>query len=269
MSDVSFLSLANDAGHKVGDDLLKEISYILKTEDAGAFRHGGDEITGIKKEDSDEAIRERIITAKMKINSLSGVANLDHYNLQPNVDFGEAEVREAIAVLQNLLNSENEEEKNINRKRILAGEPLRSIQNIWVEIADKRCQINKGTERLLLLFEKKINEPTMCVQLMGYLKKGGYNIELSELEALIKEIDELLSRAKCLNLKDFLGSNGDLRNNVVAKNIVFGSIASFIKGKEIEKYEKSTKGIGDQDQIDEELYQKNKDLEILSLVGIL
>ena len=123
MSDVSFLSLANDAGHKVGDDLLKQISYILKTEQTGLFRHGGDEITGIKKSEADNTIQEQIFSTKMKISSLSGVANLDHYNLQPNVDFGEAEIREALTIFQNLLHQEDENERNINQRRVLAGDP--------------------------------------------------------------------------------------------------------------------------------------------------
>jgi len=183
MSDISYLSLANEGGHTVGDALLKNIAQKVQAHGVEAYRHGGDEITALLYEPRD-VFQNRLKKMTDRIQAQENIANLKEYNLRPNLDFGTAHFSEGLQVFRELLKN------NVGRERILNEKPLEELKNIWLEIADKRAFIQKGKTRIALLIDRFSEDWNDYNDIIGFLRKGGYNIKDDELELLIREIDD-------------------------------------------------------------------------------
>ncbi|NQU99420.1 MAG: hypothetical protein HQ538_01670, partial [Parcubacteria group bacterium] len=117
MSDVSFLSLANEKGHASGDQLLRLIGNAGREagapsaenyEEDGKYdfeaqRHGGDEMTAIIRSDLSGA-KEKALEFKLKVSKQEIGKAL--YGLQPNIDTGVAHISEALEALKELSEDE-------------------------------------------------------------------------------------------------------------------------------------------------------------------
>ncbi len=199
MSDISFLGLVNDlVGHNSGDKLLKAISKRMQTIVGECFRHGGDEITGVFDLPT-EKLEAMAKKAKKEISNIRDLPGLESSNLKPNIDIGFANFSEALKIYKELLVSGQEPQemdKNV----------LRNLQNIWLEIADKRTSINKSRERIMVLI-KRLNNGQ---EINGALTKAAYGIGQEKLKNLLdkynagddieKEINEFIKSKEIANL---------------------------------------------------------------------
>jgi len=171
--DISFLSLVNVEGHRTGDKLLKNYGDLLLKSAIKGYRHGGDEVTAMFDIPEKEAEAE-IEEIKNKVKELKNIKILRDHGLEPNLDTGTAHLREAIKVFGELAKDQGAKEA------LLKKNPVKEFENIWLEIADKRSQINKGRTRINLLLDR-LNDKKSYQKLVGFLRKGGYNITDEEI----------------------------------------------------------------------------------------
>lgn len=180
MSDISYLSLANEGGHINGDKLLMHISEKIREHNINGFRHGGDEITALFYEPR-EVFKKKIQALSEEIRSQKNVANLADYNLVPNLDIGVAHFSEGLRAFRELLKNKE------GRDRIKREKTLDELKNIWLEIADKRAFLEKGRVRIALLMDRFSEDREGYNEVINFLRKGGYNIRDDELEQLIAD----------------------------------------------------------------------------------
>lgn len=209
MSDISFLGLINDlVSHSSGDELLKKVAEKMQATMGECFRHGGDEITGAFEMSQEELMKMKDKTKK-EVNDIKDVSGLVSSNLSPNIDIGFAKLSEALKIYKELLASEpkqGEMNKNV----------LRNLQNIWLEIADKRTSINKAKERIPLLIDRANNDE----KIFDALRKAAYGIKNEELKSLqntyntkgdiSKEIDGFIKRKEIAQLEQIKPSEKEL-----------------------------------------------------------
>ncbi len=200
MGDVSFLSLVNEAGHASGDELIWKICDALKNAEKSAnmvsARHGGDELSALHRDSTDNKIEETV----EKIQSLVKNTNIDKlnsYGLKPNIDYGVAFLSEAYMVVKNILNYP----KNINstknifinknnkfnedynpEKEFIKKGVKNELKDIWIDIADKRCFLEKCDTRIKLLVALFHEDRKKYNEVISFLRKGAYNITDEEVE---------------------------------------------------------------------------------------
>lgn len=181
MADVSFLSLANQASHEGGDNLLRAVGASFRDNGCPeieglpveaylkmsfvAFRHGGDEITGIIRGNEYQQFREKsqAIEATVQntlnpelieklgltseqLDTYGGV--LERYGVKPDIDLGLASFNEAAnGFAQYCLELQAEGES------LPADKYQREFLNFWLAIADQRTNISKGVKRVELLMD--------------------------------------------------------------------------------------------------------------------
>ncbi|MBU4217194.1 diguanylate cyclase [Candidatus Parcubacteria bacterium] len=197
MSDVSYLSLANEAGHSVGDKLLKNISEKIKSHGFDGYRHGGDEITALVH-DSEEIFQKKIQAMSEDIRNQKNVANLANYDLVPNLDIGTAHISEGLKVFKELLKIDE------YRGRIKNEKALDELKDVWLEIADKRSFLEKGKTRISLLMDRFSEDRDGYKEVIGFLRKGGYNINDEELGRLVVDTDQADKAQKEMVVKRFI-----------------------------------------------------------------
>jgi len=197
MSDVSYLSLANEAGHSVGDKLLKNISEKIRSHGFDGYRHGGDEITALTH-DSNEVFQKKIQAMSEDIRNQKNVANLANYNLAPNLDIGTAHISEGLKVFKKLLKIDE------YRERIKSEKALEELKDIWLEIADKRSFLEKGKTRISLLMDRFSENRSAYKEVIGFLRKGAYNINDEELEKLVLDTDQASREQKNAAVRQFI-----------------------------------------------------------------
>lgn len=195
--DVSFLSLANKAGHDQGDKLLAAMAAEIKNQGEKSVRYGGDELATFYN-DNEDKVRESLQHIQNQVENLENVANLKQYGLKSNIDFGVARFSEAVAVFKELM---RELRKNSSGEKIFeALDVVNEIQDIWVKIADQRAALAKGKKRIPLLLEIKKNYPKVYKEVIGSLKKGAYDAT----ERDLKSLEKLDEEKQALQIKDFI-----------------------------------------------------------------
>lgn len=181
MSDMSYLSLANKSGHKAGDELLASVGQATQ-ESLHGFRHGGDEITALIKL-NDAECENAIKNFKKNVQNADCPEILKQYGLKPNVDAGVAHFSEGLRAFQELM--QTPEGAEVLRDK----NPLKELENIWLEIADKRAELEKGKARIKLLMDLIKEAPEDFKDLYGFLNKGGYSITEEELHDLNAQVE--------------------------------------------------------------------------------
>jgi len=195
--DVSFLSLANKAGHDQGDKLLAAMAAEIKNQGEKSVRYGGDELATFYN-DNEDNVKESLRHVQAQVENLENVANLKQYGLKSNIDFGLARFSEAVAVFKELM---REIRKNNSGEKIFESLDLvNEIQDIWVKIADQRASLAKGKKRIPLLLDIKKNKPKVYREVIGSLKKGAYDATERELSGL----EKLEEAKRDLEIKDFI-----------------------------------------------------------------
>ncbi len=202
MCDVAYLSLANKSGLKGGDDLLKGIGDAARAVGSPAvkleedmtekekkplikfFRHGGDEITAIIREWPDEAKIKMEKFAK-QTEKIKGIKDLEESNLPAHIDYGVAHIMEALIAFKNMAEK--------NDKDFAPGSRLKTLENIWLEIAEMKAKINKTKDRIFLLAELRMKNPELYDKVISYLRKGAQNISDKKLDQLISQADNKIS----------------------------------------------------------------------------
>lgn len=185
LGDMSYLSLANEGGHRQGDELLSETGKTLKNEFADASRHGGDEFTTLvllQKKDAEE----KVARLEENIKKMKNISELARFGLNPNIDIGIAHFSEGLKVFQEIINIM--EQDKTGKEKLAKLDILKEMQNIWVEIADKRSTIKKAQERIPVLLEKKKNNLEHYKELYKFLNKGAYGIDDSDLDDMNEKI---------------------------------------------------------------------------------
>ncbi len=240
MGDISFLSLANEsaAGHSSGDKLLSRISRTVseqKIRDSlfiKAYRHGGDEITAILDLDQ-ESVGKKLGEIQDSVNKLENIDNLAAYGLKPNIDMGSAQLSEAKEVLDMI--EQECAKKNIRFEQ----REIKDLANVWLQIADRKCFINKADTRIRLLADKYKNDPVNFKKTINSLRKGGYNIEDKELDGMAKsdkleeDIPGFIRRKDAEKLNGMQGY--DLVRAKVINDYVWGKIEDEKSGNNGEK----------------------------------
>lgn len=209
MGDVSFLALANEAGHDSGDELIRGIGDALNK--AGeefnmvSYRHGGDEITSLyEQREGEGSVWDAIEEIKQAVKDKS-ITQLEKYGLDPNIDYGVAYFKEACDVARDLLNypatkekldlilkgkersyeedgkgesiaDDREGQQEVFEKEFIKKGAVDELKDIWVEIADKRCFIDKCITRIGLLMRLFHEDRERYGDAMSFLRKGAYNI---------------------------------------------------------------------------------------------
>lgn len=182
MADVSFLSLVNEAGHEAGDKLLSEICTEVKKRVYDSYRHGGDEITGLF-DVTDKEVDEKIKELKASVEKLN-IEKVKEYKLTPNLDIGKAHISEAVQIFKEISGGGEQCEKKLKQN------PVKELENIMVAIADKRSFIDKGKKRIALLADKFSEDKKAYSDMIGFLRKGGYNIKNEEVKDLNKFVEQ-------------------------------------------------------------------------------
>lgn len=186
--DMAYLALANEGGHRSGDELLSETGKAVKDEFSNASRgSGGDEFTTLillKKEDAEEKIRR----LEEKIKGIKEIPSFEYYNLEPNMDIGIAHFSEGLKVFQEIIESMEQTEKG--KEKLSKLNILKEFQNIWLAIADKRSSVKKAMERVPLLADKRDNEPEQYKELYGFLNKGAYSATDGDIEKMAEKIEK-------------------------------------------------------------------------------
>lgn len=198
MGDMAYLSLANKGGrHAEGDRLLQHIGEITKEElgspEIGksekearfvAYRHGGDEFTGIIRDNlkNAEKIAEEF---ELKVGK-SKVDVLEQYGLKPRIDIGTAHLSEGLEAFKELIEAGVE---------IPGGDRMRKIKNLLVDIADQRSALNKAKTRLPLLTELKSKKPEIYQEVKNELRKGALDATDEEIDFLIEhnEVEKFIN----------------------------------------------------------------------------
>ncbi|MCK4553792.1 diguanylate cyclase [Candidatus Parcubacteria bacterium] len=191
MGDMSYLSLANKEGHRTGDELLGRTGKVILEELHKASRHGGDEFTALIELGEQEA-KDKVKKLELKIKKIKSIPILEKHKLEPNLDIGMAHFSEGYEAFKAV--TEKIESKE-GREKLLKLNFLKELQNIWLEIADKRSFIKKGIRRIVLLIDfKKDKLKHNYSDIIDFLRKGGYNIKDGELEKLTEEIQAVANK---------------------------------------------------------------------------
>ena len=111
------------------------------------------------------------------------VDSLKKYELNPGIDIGLSHISEAISAYKQMLNDGSVE---INGEKLVS-----DIMDIMVEIADRRAIIQKGMERLNLLVSLKKDNNNSYGEVIGFLRKGAFNLSDEEIDQLIKDKNNL------------------------------------------------------------------------------
>lgn len=194
MSDVSYLSLANEGGHEAGDSLLEAIGTIARDKmgsptpeayqeeesyEVDCQRHGGDEMTAIMRLDINEAGKQAR-SFELAVNNES-VPALEEYGFKPNIDTGVAHISEALEAYQEFIKIKKEAGEEMPK-----GDRIRNLLNIWVAIADRRSAVSKGVTRLSELKRERVENRTNYDIIISFLRKGAFNTTDEELDSLIE-----------------------------------------------------------------------------------
>lgn len=193
--DMAYLALANEGGHRQGDELLSETGKAVKDEFSGASRRGGDEFTTLvllKKKEAEEKIRK----LEEKIRGMKKIPSFEYYNLEPNMDIGIAHFSEGLKIFKEIAKSM--EQTKEGKEKLSKLNILKELQNTWLEIADKRSSIKKATERIPLLINKRNNEPKQYEELYGFLHKGAYSASNDDIEEMADEINKNKNQEKVI-----------------------------------------------------------------------
>lgn len=230
MSDVSFLSFVNQAGHSLGDELLRQIGK--QAQEVGspsareyldqalegektpykflAFRHSGDEITAIVRmsENQQPQIEEQLARWSKAVEAINLNNNpdepdiLQRHRLKPHIDLGFAPISWAVQGFKDYVR----ELKNLGM--ILEPQQrAREFYDLWLEIADYSAAFHKAKERVLQLIQIRQQSRELYEKLITTLAKGAQIptqeiVELSEQmgrhgvddPAIIAEIDRRIQQ---------------------------------------------------------------------------
>lgn len=190
--DVSFLSLANKAGHDQGDKLLAAMAAEVKNQGEKAFRYGGDELAIFYK-DNEDSVHESVSHIQKQVGKLENVANLKSYGLKSNIDFGVAKFSEATEIFKELIRGLRKTDSG--QKIFESLDLVNELLDIWVKLGDQRAAIQKGKKRIPELVDMKKNNPKIYREVIGSLKKGAYDatekdlLGLSRLDAEKQELE--------------------------------------------------------------------------------
>ncbi len=205
MCDVAYLSLANKSGLKGGDELLRGIgdaarevgSPEIKLEENMTakekkplikfYRHGGDEITAINREWPEEAETKMQEFARA-VEEIKDIKDLEENNLLPHIDYGIAHIMEALIAFKIVMEGMESD--------FPPGSRLKTLENIWLEIAEMKSRINKTKDRILLLAKLRLNKPELYDKVIAYLRKGAQNISDKKLDELISQVKNNITGAK-------------------------------------------------------------------------
>ena len=184
LGDMAYLSLANEDGHREGDELLGRVGKAVKEELPGASRHGGDEFTALVLLDFNET-EKKVKGLEESIKKLKKLPILERYDLEPSMDIGTAHIGEALGVFNEIIGNMKKSDKG--RKKLGKIDILKEFEDTWLEIADKRSFIKKGKERIKLLIKTKKDRPKDYSEVIDFLRKGGYSIKDDELDILMNK----------------------------------------------------------------------------------
>lgn len=222
MSDTAYLSLVNDlgGGHKAGDSLLKNIGKVA-TEEMGspevekedkearfiAYRHGGDEFTGI--------IRDNLKNAGTLAKELglkvekSKIEVLEKFGLLPHLDVGVAHLSEGLEAFKELV---------LAGVEIPGGDRMRKIENLLIDIADQRATLDKMKTRIPLLMELRAKRPDAYKDLIDNLRKGAKGTTDEEVDFLLQRdnVKEFI-RKKLEDVKKKNKEKLEIEQNIVEK----------------------------------------------------
>lgn len=203
MADVSYLGLVNKLGHKQGDKLLEEAGGAAGEVGIRAFRHGGDEISGLLEAD-EQQVHKRVEKLKSVFADSEIKDSLaKHFKVEPHLDTGVAKFSEGFRVFKEVINTK-EGEEYLEKKS-----PLKELQDIWVEIADKKSFINKAVARTEVLSRKYDSDKDNYHQIVSALSKGSDDLTVEEIESFVgksrEEIREYILNKKRDRLGEFEG----------------------------------------------------------------
>ncbi|HAM88134.1 MAG: hypothetical protein US83_C0008G0058 [Candidatus Falkowbacteria bacterium GW2011_GWC2_38_22] len=208
LGDMSYLSLANEGGHSQGDELLGETGKAIKNEFTDASRHGGDEFTTLILLQKKVA-EEKVAKLEEDIQKMKNISELGRFGLKPNMDIGIAHFSESLKAFQEIILIM--EKTDAGKEKLAKLDALKEMQNIWLEIADKRSTLKKAMTRIPLLLGKKEKNPEEYKELYKFLNKGAYGIEAEDLEEIGTKIKnganpeevifEYIKKMELLNLK--------------------------------------------------------------------
>lgn len=208
MGDVSFLSLANKEGHANGDELLKNVGSASKEAKLRAYRHGGDEVSGLCFGEVEEKLKnfKKLFSQCKKI-----------HGLEPNIDTGTASLLEALAVFRQLYNNGDEQTQNI-----LSQSSLKKLEDMWVELADARAFMQKTKDRILLLMDMRHFNIKEYSEVIGSLRKGADDMSDDEIDTLIEKYQdkqgEDLSELK-IDIFKYIQQKEDIKIQKMAKEL--------------------------------------------------
>lgn len=212
LGDMSYLSLANKGGHRQGDKFLGETGKTIKNEFASASRHGGDEFTTLILLGKDEA-EKKVAKLETDIKNMKNIPELERYGLSPNIDIGIAHFSEGLKAFQEIISLM--EKNNVGKAGLAKLNILREMEDIWLEIADKRSMVKKAQERIPILLEKRKNNPKEYKKLYKSLNKGAYDIDEKDLDVMDAKIKKgedsnklIFGFIKKMELKDLAKKTG-------------------------------------------------------------
>lgn len=235
MGDLSFLSLANEDGHKAGDELLKDVGKIVSSVILKAYRHGGDEFTALLEQEKIKAgIVER---TQEKIKGSRGVGIMKLFKLEPNMDIGVAKFSEAVKVFQSLMKDQRGRNYIPNNKQ-----PQKELQDVWLDIADKRAFIDKAVVRIKLLCVLRKECPDDYQNVISYLRKGGYNIADEKVDEINKEAEAGFKKT----MNDSEKELSEDEKNKIKVDFIEKLTYKYIKEKEESALAKAKKGQEDE-----------------------
>mgnify|MGYP000297069590 CR=1 FL=1 len=210
-ADAAYLNIFNKEGHDMGDEFLSRLGKAIKeekveTEEADMFmaRIGGDEFGGLLKgtEGKPDPIQQKVEGIQSKFKELMQGGSADKnkedssqkqnlaqklyndYKLEPQIDFGWAHFSESLEVL-----SEVAQNKEGGKEELEKNNPIKELENIWVDIADARAFREKARERIEVLMNLKQDHPDKYKIVKNYLKKGAYDISDQTLDQLNAQED--------------------------------------------------------------------------------
>ncbi len=203
MCDLSYLSLANEAGHALGDDLLGQSGRTLevevkKGESGEAQRHGGDELT-FNLNEGYARVKEIVKDVKNNFTNNINHTGIENAGLKPNIDIGVASFNEGMKAFKKIL--QNKEARAELEK---SGNILKAFNQIWLNIADKRSAIDKGITRIPLLIKSYIDDREQYDKNVSFLRKGGYNIKDSEVKQLSRKVKNVSDKEAREFVIDFI-----------------------------------------------------------------
>lgn len=191
MADVAFLSLANKFGHAQGDQFLFDLGQVARNLSLeqlndpvasvrpkfSAFRHGGDELTGLIREADQQQVATLIDQFKTNVGGLT-VETFTKFDLRATIDVGTATFTEAIEGFKIFL----AESQRVGLA--VEYDNVGYFIDFWLEIADRRAGIAKGVRRIKMLIELKKRDPDQHKKLSAYTRKGAYDTTDEELDYL-------------------------------------------------------------------------------------